>query len=178
MRRFASPFFAAIGVVCVYLFATGVILERPSVRWDLLDRALAPFRSLTLTSGIVLATAAVAFILAFSLRTRVSWESGQVQEISWSRVFQVAFLSEVVLVAAILLLLFLAGSGCLPGTQPAVHTLGALYVVAIAEAALGTLLAVGLLFVRRSTFLYLSTVAIHAVELCLIGVVFFLGYSA
>jgi hypothetical protein len=175
---FIAKLFVTCGVVCIYLFATGAAVEEGLKGVSFVERALAPFRQMTLVSGMLLSTSAVAFFLAVAFRERGQGTTRGREGVSWDTLLQIAFTTNVALVAAVLLLLFVSVTGYLPGPPPGPTTTGALFLIAVAEVILGTMIAIALLFMKRSALHYVSSVLIHVVEVAILAVVFFLGSSA
>ena len=97
---------------------------------------------------------------------------------SWGGVLELAFLGNVIYLAAILLFLFLPGTSYFQGRPPSTGEVGALFSVGVAVAAASTAFAVLLVFLGKSLPLYLSSVAAHVVEVCLLVVVFALGTTS
>jgi hypothetical protein len=177
MSRFFPVIFSTFGVVCVYLFATGVTVEQDLTHSGLAERIMAPFRDFSASSAVLLVTAVVAFFLALAFRIRSGVYSNQ-NETTWGRVLQAAFSSAVAIVAAVILVLFLSATGWLPGMSSGNTALGALFFIGILETALATVLAVTLLFCKKSAVHYVSTLVIHVIELVILSLVFWSGYSA
>jgi hypothetical protein len=175
---FIAKLFVTCGVVCIYLFATGATVGEGLKGVSFVERALAPFRQMTLVSGMLLSTSVVAFFLAVAFRQKEHGPARDRDGVSWDTLLQIAFTTNVALVAAVLLLLFVSVTGYLPGPPPGPATTGALFLIAVAEAILGTMLGIALLFMRRSSIHYVSSVLIHAAEVGILAVVFFLGSSA
>jgi hypothetical protein len=176
MRSYVFLLVAAAGIVCLYLFATGAGTEAPGSQALSLERALAPFEHMTPASRLLLGGAGVAFLLALALGSSSSRGSFlRPPSVAWGEAVQAAFLFDVVIVGAVLLFFFLAALGVYPREEPSFSVMGALYVVGVLEAALGTLLAITLFFLRKPIFLFTSTVVAHVAEVGLLSVLFFLG---
>lgn len=175
MRDVISPFLTAIGILCIYLFACGITVSEGGDFHLLADRASAPFHALTPFSTAMLGTAILALTLALVLPRDFAAPGSRW---SWGRVLQVALILDVALVAAVLTLLILPETGRFPRFSPSAAAVGALYLAAILEAALGTCLVIALFFFEKSRRLFTTTVVAHAAEIGLLGWIFFLGSRA
>lgn len=176
MRSFAFLLVATVGIVCLYLFATGAVTGISGSPFLSVERALAPFEHMTPLSGILLGGASAAFLLSLALTSASrSGKSAFRPAVAWGQAVQAAFLFDVIIVGGVLLFLFLAVLGWYPKEEPSASLMGALYLVGAMEAALGTLLAITLFFLRKPIFLFASTVVAHVAEVGLLSVLFFLG---
>lgn len=175
MRSFISFLLTVLGAACLYLFA---VAPRPGDGGPeaLLERASKPFQAWTPFTGGCLAAAAAALVIAQGLRRGpFRLEPHSRGKAVWGRAFQCALLCDVALVAVIIFLLLLPATGWLKSFQPAPAALGALFLAGLLEAAVGTVLVIGLFFLEKKKLLFVSTVLAHVVELGLLGLIFSLG---
>ena len=174
MRDILTPCLTAIAILCVYLFACGIVVDGEGLE-AVPDRAAAPFRDMTPLSAGVLGTAIIALTLALVVPGEFSTPRSRD---AWARILQVALLLDIALVGGVLVLLMLPQLGWYPSFAPSAPALGALYLAGMLEAAVGTVLILVLCFFDKSRLIFASTVLVHVAELGLLGWIFFLGTRA
>jgi len=178
MRNMMFVLFTLAGLAAAALLAVPWIPEDAAVELGLVPVALTALGGPEL--GIVAGSALAASVLflAFASRPGFGRRPPPFESRPWGRVLQLAFSGSVLLVAAFLLSLALSGGGWLPAPHGMPAPLGVLYTVALVQAGFGTALALALLVLRPGSTNFVATLSVHIMEVALLAVVFFMGYSA
>jgi hypothetical protein len=127
--------------------------------------------------ALIISAAAILF-LAYALLPNGGRSASFLPRGSWSHTLQLAFSGSAALLASFLLAMVFAEMGWAPAAPPSAGALGTLFVVALFQAVVGTVLAIVLLFVRRAGIPYAATLAVHVMASATLGVLVFLGSSA
>ena len=164
-------FLNGLTVLALYVLASGALNMDPASNahgGSFLERIERPFIDLTPLGAGVLAGAAICFAVG-SLAVPSSVERGS-PSLSWSKLLQVAFVVNAAVVAGIAVALFLGHSY---PREP--QTVGVLFVTGVCEAALGAVLAVTHLFLKRPRPVFLPALGVHLLSTAALGAAYLLG---
>ena len=176
MRTAFFTLFLICGAFCIYLFAIGATY--PPWEWNspaFLERFLAPFQYFSFVSGLLVVAGLLAFLLSLlCFESRDNAKQEGLARKTWGRAMEISFLLNTVLVAGLLALTTLLTLN----PSEALGDVGTLFVAVLVELGLGTFLAILLVFYRRGTRLYLSTLTLHLLEVVAVSAVFVFGSGA
>jgi hypothetical protein len=98
---------------------------------------------------------------------------------TWGRALEIAFLLDVILVGGLLAFLWVLSTSTISADDAfQVQTVGSLFAALLLEAALGSLMAVMLLFVEKTRALYCSTLTLHVAEVAILVLIYVTGTNA
>src|SRR5262245_28219883 len=158
-------FLTGFSILAVYVVASGAVGMAPD--GSIVDCLQRPFLDLSPLGAGVLAAGALSFIAGL---LALSPPTGMGPSLSWSQLLQATFAVNALLLAGIAAALFLGRSGHHPA-----QTVGVLFVAGASEAALGAVLAVIHLFLKRPRPVFLPTLAVYFVSTVALGAAYLLG---
>lgn len=175
MRVLLTIFFTVLGVFLTYFFMVSAAGRVPSDA-ALAVKLAAPFKELDSMSLLCLEAAFASYLMAAFFKLSTKTHSTHPQHIR-SRIYEIAFVTNVLLVAGVLAVFAAFASGWVLVDDMTTITLGALLGVALLEALIGIALAIVLATRSRSRKLYYSVLSAHLAEVGLLGAILFIGIS-
>lgn len=178
MRIFLSTLFLFAGLLAGGILLCALYPERASLYVNLPETSLAGLRSPAFNVICATVGATSLAFLGYALLASRARGPSFVKKDSWAGTFQLAFSASVALVGVFLVAMVLVSGGWVsPGATDG-GAVGTVFAVATLQAAVGTLLALALVWMSKSDFHYGATLTLHIMQCTLIGVVFYLGSSA
>ncbi len=175
MRVLLTIFFTVLGVFLTYFFMVSAAGRVPGDA-SLTVKLAAPFKELDSMALLCLEAAFASYLMAafFKLSTKTRSTNPLVLR---SRVLEVAFMINILLIAGILAVFAAYASGWVLIDDMTTVTLGALLGVAVLEALVGMALAILLASRSRARGFYYSVLSAHLMEVSLLGAILFVGIS-
>ena len=172
--RLISLAFKSLALLVVYAFACGALVQQGTIGeayWhSFFAHLLAPLNGLHPASGAVLVAGAFLFGAGLAIAPKAGrGEYGS----PWPSLILAAFVVDALAVCATVAFIF---AGPRYSLKPA--ELGALYAAGVFEAALGTVLATSLFFMRRPRLVYLPALGLLLAGIGVLGAMFWLGNGA
>ncbi|MBN1418552.1 MAG: hypothetical protein JXP34_07220 [Planctomycetes bacterium] len=168
MRTLLATLACITGLICIYLFGTGIFNGATAPGSAAFWKAvLAPFEGVSALSLAVLCVGLVAFLMSVVLSSGFSRSAG---ELSWARVLHVGLAFNALVAAGLIVAVVVLRAGLTPAA------IGGLVAVASLEAVIGLVLGVTLLFVKnRNNKVFFPCFSLNVIDVAAIAVVIVLG---